>query len=63
MPLLSRPAGAVRLYESVGFTTYGREPGGMRIADVLHDERHMSLRLSHACPWRGKMSGPPRNQK
>jgi RimJ/RimL family protein N-acetyltransferase len=36
---------AVRLYESAGFKAFGREPGALRINDVLHDELHMCLRL------------------
>jgi RimJ/RimL family protein N-acetyltransferase len=36
---------AIRLYESVGFKEFGREPGAMRINGQLHDELHMYLRL------------------
>jgi RimJ/RimL family protein N-acetyltransferase len=37
---------AIRLYESLGFKAFGREEGAMLIDDALHDEVHMSLRLS-----------------
>ena len=36
---------AIRLYESLGFKTFGHEPGAMLVDGVLHDEMHMSLRL------------------
>ena len=39
-------AGAIRLYESVGFKAFGREPGSMRINGEFHDEIHMYLRLA-----------------
>jgi ribosomal protein S18 acetylase RimI-like enzyme len=39
--------GAIRLYESVGFKSFGREPGAMLIGGVLHDEIHMYLRLAN----------------
>ncbi|QNK69156.1 GNAT family N-acetyltransferase [Variovorax sp. PAMC26660] len=32
---------AISLYESLGFETFGREPGAMKIDDVLHEELHM----------------------
>lgn len=35
---------AIALYESLGFQTFGREPGAMRIDGVLHDELHMFWR-------------------
>ncbi len=38
--------GALRLYESVGFKAFGREPGAMFINGELHDEIHMYLRLA-----------------
>jgi ribosomal protein S18 acetylase RimI-like enzyme len=38
-------AAAVRLYESVGFKVFAREPGAMQIGGKLHDELHMYLRL------------------
>jgi RimJ/RimL family protein N-acetyltransferase len=41
-------ASAIRLYESVGFKSFGREPGAMLIDGKLHDEIHMYLRLKHA---------------
>lgn len=41
-------AGAIRLYESVGFKTFGREPGAMLVDGKLHDELHMSLQLDDA---------------
>lgn len=40
--------GAIRLYESFGFKSFGREPGAMRIDGELHDELHMVLRLTDA---------------
>jgi ribosomal protein S18 acetylase RimI-like enzyme len=36
---------AIRLYESVGFETFGREPGALLIDGQLHDELHMRLQL------------------
>ena len=39
-------ANAIRLYESVGFRAFGREPGAMFINGELHDELHMYLRLA-----------------
>lgn len=36
----------IRLYEAVGFKSFGREPGAMLIEGVLHDEIHMYIRLS-----------------
>ena len=36
---------AVRIYESLGFVTYGRESGAMLIDGELHDEFHMCLRI------------------
>jgi len=39
-------AEAIRLYEAVGFKTFGREPGAMLINGELHDEVHMYLRLT-----------------
>ena len=39
-------AGAIQLYESVGFKAFGREPGAMFINGELHDEIHMYLRLA-----------------
>lgn len=38
-------AAAIRLYESLGFQTFGHEADAMLIDGVLHDELHMSLRL------------------
>jgi RimJ/RimL family protein N-acetyltransferase len=37
---------AIRVYESVGFKSFGREPGAMLLNGELHDEVHMYLRLS-----------------
>jgi ribosomal protein S18 acetylase RimI-like enzyme len=39
---------AIRLYESFGFKSFGREPGAMPIKGELHDELHMVLRLTDA---------------
>ena len=41
-------AGAIRLYESLGFRAFGREPGSMQINGEFHDEIHMYLRLAEA---------------
>jgi len=41
-------AGAIRLYESLGFKAFGREPGAMFINGELHDEIHMCLRFTAA---------------
>jgi ribosomal protein S18 acetylase RimI-like enzyme len=38
-------ASAIRLYESFGFKTFGREPGSLCVDGELHDELHMYLRL------------------
>lgn len=35
---------AIALYESLGFQTFGREPGALRIDGVLHDELHLFWR-------------------
>jgi RimJ/RimL family protein N-acetyltransferase len=37
---------AIHLYESVGFTSFGRDAGAMLVNGELHDEVHMYLRLS-----------------
>jgi ribosomal protein S18 acetylase RimI-like enzyme len=37
---------AKRLYESLGFTVYGREPDAVKIGDEYFDEEFMLLRLS-----------------
>ena len=39
-------AGAIRLYESVGFKAFGLEPGALFIDGKLHDEIHMCLLLT-----------------
>ncbi len=44
----SRNTAAIRLYESFGFKVFGHEAGAMRINGELHDELHMSLRLTDA---------------
>jgi ribosomal protein S18 acetylase RimI-like enzyme len=36
---------AKRLYESLGFTVYGREPDAVKIGDEYFDEEMMLLRL------------------
>lgn len=41
-------AGAIRLYESLGFRSFGREPGSMQVNGEFHDEIHMFLRLAEA---------------
>ena len=40
--------GAIRLYESVGFNAFGREPHAMQISGVFYDELHMSLQFRNA---------------
>jgi RimJ/RimL family protein N-acetyltransferase len=40
--------GAIRLYESLGFKAFGREPGALFINGELHEEIHMYLRLADA---------------
>ncbi len=35
---------AISLYASLGFEAFGREPGAMKIDEVLHDELHMAWR-------------------
>lgn len=37
--------GAIRLYESFGFRSFGLEAGALNVSGVLHDEQHMSLHL------------------
>jgi ribosomal protein S18 acetylase RimI-like enzyme len=37
---------AIRLYESFGFSSFGREPEAMLINGVLYDEIHMRLSLT-----------------
>lgn len=44
----ARNSGAIRLYESFGFKSFGHEPGALFINGELHDELHMSLRLTDA---------------
>ena len=41
-------AAAIKLYESLGFKTWGREPGSMFIDGELHDELHMYLLVAAA---------------
>lgn len=36
---------AYRLYASLGFVEWGREPDALRVEGVLHGEIHMSLKL------------------
>ncbi|MGJ7529632.1 GNAT family N-acetyltransferase [Variovorax sp. GB1P17] len=43
-------AAAIALYESLGFETFGREPGALRIGDVLHEELHMFWRPARPAP-------------
>ncbi len=38
---------AVRLYERAGFTIYGKDPGGLMVDGVLHEDYLMMLRLNH----------------
>jgi ribosomal protein S18 acetylase RimI-like enzyme len=38
-------AAARRLYESLGFVPYGREPASLRVGDEFIDEDHMALDL------------------
>lgn len=38
-------AAALKLYHSLGFETFGREPRALKIGDRLMDEDHMILRL------------------
>ncbi len=38
--------GAIRLYESLGFEAFGREPAAMLIDGKPHDEIHMCLRFN-----------------
>jgi RimJ/RimL family protein N-acetyltransferase len=41
---------AISLYESLGFQTFGREPGAMKIGDSLYDELHMCWHPNEANP-------------
>jgi ribosomal protein S18 acetylase RimI-like enzyme len=36
---------AVALYESAGFTVFGREPDALLVGDILHEEMHMVIRV------------------
>jgi RimJ/RimL family protein N-acetyltransferase len=47
----ARNAGAIRLYESVGFESFGCEPGAMLVEGELHDQIHMYLRLTRTEPF------------
>ena len=38
-------AGAIKLYESLGFEVFGREPGAIMVDGVLYDDLHMRLEL------------------
>ena len=49
-------AGAIALYESVGFEAFGFEAGAMRVDGRLHDELHMALRLSGAASQKARPS-------
>jgi ribosomal protein S18 acetylase RimI-like enzyme len=44
---------ALGLYESLGFTAYGREPRTLRIKDAFHDEILMALALDDGDPGAG----------
>lgn len=48
--------GALRLYESLGFVAWGREPRVTRVGDQTYDEIHLALRLESAG------GGGPRDQ-
>ena len=37
---------AVRLYERMGFEIYGKDPGGLMVDGVMHEDYLMMLRLS-----------------
>jgi RimJ/RimL family protein N-acetyltransferase len=39
-------AGACGVYERAGFVAWGREPGAVRVAGVLHDKLHMTRLLA-----------------
>lgn len=41
---------AISLYESLGFQTFGREPGAMKIGNSLYDELHMCWHPNEASP-------------
>lgn len=36
---------AVRLYERMGFVVYGKDPGGLKVDGVMHEDYLMMLRL------------------
>jgi RimJ/RimL family protein N-acetyltransferase len=40
---------ARRLYQSIGFVSYGIEPCAMRVGDRFYDEEHMVLRIGGPC--------------
>jgi hypothetical protein len=39
-------AAAIKLYHSLGFETFGREPRALKIGDRMMDEDYMILRLT-----------------
>ena len=39
-------AAALKLYHSLGFETFGREPRALKIGDRMIDEDYMTLRLT-----------------
>ena len=45
LAVMETQAAAKRLYESLSFTVYGREPRAVRIGDEYFDEEFMILKL------------------
>ena len=41
---------AVRLYERMGFEVYGKDPGGLNVDGVMHEDYLMVLRLDRGQP-------------
>ena len=46
LTVATRQIAAVRLYESLGFESFGCERHALRVADTYIDEEHMVLRLA-----------------
>ncbi|MFC3748940.1 GNAT family N-acetyltransferase [Paenibacillus sp. GCM10012306] len=46
LAVMSGNEAAVKLYESLGFTSYGKEKKAVKIGDTYYDDEHMSLDLN-----------------
>jgi ribosomal protein S18 acetylase RimI-like enzyme/heme-degrading monooxygenase HmoA len=50
LSVVTTNTGALKLYRSLGFVTYGTEPCALRVDGECLDEAHMAYRIS-AAPW------------